>query len=50
MEDEEGGVIATWESSSELYTMQKLIAGKTYVLKELVAPVGHVKANDFFLL
>ncbi len=48
LEDEEGGVIATWESSSEPYTMQKLTAGKTYVLKELVAPMGHVKANDFF--
>ena len=48
LEDEEGGVIATWESGSEPYTMQKLTAGKTYVLKELVAPVGHVKANDFF--
>ena len=48
LEDEEGGVIATWESGNEPYTMQKLTAGKTYVLKELVAPVGHVKANDFF--
>lgn len=41
-------MIATWESGSDPYTMTKLTAGKTYVLKELVAPMGYVKANDFF--
>ena len=43
----DGKIIAKWTSTKESYYLEGvLVAGKTYVLHEEVAPDGYVVAND----
>ena len=45
--DEKGNIIEEWVSTNEPYFIEgKLIAGKTYTLREITAPDGYEIAND----
>lgn len=44
--DEEGNVIDTWESDGKEHMVDGLEEGKKYVLYEVVAPKGYVKATE----
>ena len=45
--DENGEVVEEWVSTSKPYYVEgKLIAGKTYTLREITAPDGYEVAND----
>lgn len=45
--DENGNIVEEWVSTSEPYFIEgKLIAGKTYTLREITAPDGYEIAND----
>ena len=45
--DENGNVVEEWVSTDEAYFIEgKLIAGKEYTLKEIIAPEGYEIANE----
>ena len=45
--DENGNIVEEWVSTNEPYFIEgKLIAGKTYTLREITAPKGYEIAND----
>ena len=45
--DENGNIVEKWINTNEPYFIEgKLIAGKTYTLREITAPDGYEKAND----
>lgn len=45
--DENGNIVEEWVSTNEPYFIEgKLIAGKTYTLREITAPDGYEIAND----
>lgn len=44
--DEKGNVIDQWTSTSKAHTIEGLIAGKEYTLREDLAPLGFVKSTD----
>lgn len=46
VEDETGAVIDTWTSDGSYHRVNGLEEGKTYVLKEVQAPSGYVRAKD----
>lgn len=45
LKNSKGEVIATWTTTKEAYTIEKLVVGETYTLEELVAPTGYDKAK-----
>lgn len=44
--DDEGNIIDTWVSSEKTHKIEGLTVGKTYVLREKIAPDGFVRATD----
>lgn len=44
--DEKGNVVDQWTSTSKAHTIEGLIAGKEYTLREDLAPLGFVKSTD----
>ena len=44
--DEEGKVIDSWISSKETHKIEGLVVGKTYILREEIAPEGYMIAED----
>lgn len=44
--DEEGKVIDSWISIDEPHKIEGLVAGKTYILREEIAPEGYTIAED----
>ena len=44
--DENGKIIDTWISNEKTHKIEGLIVGKTYTLKEEIAPDGYVKASE----
>ena len=45
--DEDGNVVEEWVSTDEAHFIEgKLIAGKEYTLKEIIAPEGYEIANE----
>lgn len=45
LKNSKGEVIATWTTTKEAYTIEKLVVDETYTLEELVAPTGYDKAK-----
>ena len=45
LKNSKGEVIATWTTTKEAYTIEKLVVGETYTLEELIAPTGYDKAK-----
>ena len=41
-----GQVVDSWTSTADIYYIKNLEAGKTYIIKEVNAPVGYVKSAD----
>ena len=46
--DEEGNVVDEWTSTKEARKARHLIAGHNYILREVEAPEGYVKAADIY--
>ena len=44
--DENGKIVDTWISNEKTHKIEGLIVGKTYTLKEAIAPDGYVKASE----
>ena len=44
--DEDGNVIDSWTSTSKTHKIEGLVAGKSYTLREKIAPDGFVRAKD----
>ncbi|MBQ5311578.1 MAG: hypothetical protein ILP19_06005 [Oscillospiraceae bacterium] len=44
--DDKGSVVEEWDSTTEAHTVKGLITGKTYTLRETVAPEGYTIASD----
>lgn len=45
--DEAGNIVETWTSKAgEAHIIKRLVAGKTYILREEIAPYGYLKAAD----
>lgn len=44
--DENGNVIDTWVSTEKPHTIEGLVVGKTYTLREEIAPTPYTKATD----
>lgn len=44
--DENNKVVDNWVSTEKVHTIEGLIAGKTYTLREEIAPDGFVRATD----
>ena len=44
--DEKGKIIDTWTSTNKTHKIEGLVVGKTYTLREEIAPDGFVKATD----
>lgn len=44
--DENNKVVDTWASTEKAHTIEGLIVGKTYTLREEIAPDGFVRATD----
>ena len=44
--DEKGKIIDTWISTNKTHKIEGLVVGKTYTLREEIAPDGFVKATD----
>lgn len=45
--DEAGNIVETWTSKvGETHVIKRLVAGKTYTLREEFAPYGYLKATD----
>lgn len=44
--DENGDVVEEWDSTKEAHEITRLTAGKKYILRETVAPLGYTIATD----
>ena len=44
--DKDGGVVAEWSSTKDVYKVQGLKTGVEYTLKETAAPEGYICADD----
>ena len=44
--DDEGNIIAEWISGENAMVIQGLSVGKTYTLREDLAPLGYVQAKE----
>lgn len=44
--DEKGKVVDTWVSTKNTHKIEGLVVGKTYTLREEIAPEGYTKATD----
>ena len=44
--DQDGNIVDEWDSTKEAHVTEKLKTGKTYTLRETVAPDGYLLTND----
>ena len=44
--DKDGNVIDSWTSTDKTHKIEGLVAGKSYILREEIAPEGFVRATD----
>ena len=44
--DKDGNVVDEWDSTKEAHVIEKLKTGKTYTLRETVAPDGYLLTSD----
>ena len=44
--DEDGKVVEEWTSTKEVHVVRGLVAGKKYILREQVAPLGYTLTSD----
>ena len=44
--DGDGNIVDEWDSTKEAHVTEKLKTGKTYTLREMVAPDGYLLTND----